>query len=209
MPQDVISTTSVGTINLAGHDFRDYVEKISQEYGVVVINCGSSGSVDETKVCFHGRRNDLYAFLGVAYGCKPGEEETFIESEDLADVTFWNFTVMDHYLKENGWEYSSQEGKDKGKKTISRFYDKIAGDGTQVRFYLRHLMDEKEGKFTVLNYRGSDNEILDGKAFQADTIAESIDYAESFLMKETVLTPAEAWLARGGDKIRLRPEIDF
>lgn len=209
MPQDIITTTAVGTINLTGHDFKDYVAKIAKEYGVMVINSGPGNTIHETKVCFHGRKNDLYTYLQDAYGCKPGEEETFIESEDMADVVFWNFTVMDHYLKESGWAYSYQEGKSKGQEFITRFYDNHASDGTGIRFFFSKMTEDSPLSFTVINYRGSDNEVLDGRAFSNDEIAEGIDYAESFLAKEPVLTPAEAWLKRRGDKINMRPDIDF
>jgi hypothetical protein len=208
MPKDTIATTPVGTINLIGKDFADYVDKVAKEYGIKVMSQGKS-SATETEVCFHGRKNDLERFLRKVYGCAEGEEENFIDTEFDADIIFFNLTVLGNYLKDTGWKYTSHDYAEKGKNYSNRFYDNTASDGSTVRVYLAKVTDDSPIHFSVINYENPQDGILDGRAFEEGQVSEGIDYAESYLQEPEILSPAEAWLKRGGDKINLRPDIDF
>lgn len=208
MPKDVMVTTDVGTINLVGDAFAEYKDSIMNKYGVNVVSRGDLAP-EQTEVYLYGRKADVEAYLREVYGCAEGEEDTFFESEFTGEIIFFNFTNIDRYLQDTGWIATSQEGLEDGKKLITRFYDKPASDGTNVRFYFPAAEEGSAIEFSVILYQDLMSDPLDGKSFTKETISAGIDYAESLVSKKPLSGPAQEWLNRGGHKLNMRPEFDY
>lgn len=205
MIKDIIATTANGTINLSGKELSDYQEKVQSQYGVLSVNGGKGVNPGETIISFHGRKTDLLNFIVQSYGCEEGEEASFIDYEAEDEIFFWNFAVLDSYLRETGWEYTFQEGDD----YITRYYDKQAKDNTGVRFYFPRMNDMEPLNFSVINYAKMEDGPIEGNAFKEATIAKGVEYALSFLEQPVILSPQEAWMQRGGDMINHRGSVDF
>lgn len=209
MPKDIMVTTTVGTIDLMGADFTKYSDKILDEYGVKGVGYDSM-IAEETEVYFYGRRIDIERFLREVYGSAEGEEYTYFENEFEADVIFFNFTIVDHYLRDTGWTYSYQENTgDNGERLITRFYDKPGNDGEKIRIYFPKTEDGSPIEFSVITYRNPLDGPLDGKSFEEHTVSAGIDYAESLVEDEELDSSTQQWLNRRAHELNLRPDIDY
>lgn len=210
MPTDIMVTTTVGTIDLLGADFTKYSNKILDEYGVKGVGYDSVTSKDETEVYFYGRKVSIERFLREVYGAAEGEEYTYFENEFQADIIFFNFTILDSYLQDTGWEYSYQTSRgDDGSPLITRFYDKPAHDGNNVRFYFYAAEEGSPISFSVILYKSLMDGPLEGKSFDENTVSAGVDYAESLIEGEEMASSTQQWLNRRGHELNLRPDVDY